>query len=215
MSRSSAIRATGRAGQDGVGVRDHCGSPNAGEARTRPTVPSPGHDEPCDGGAKAMKAKCKTGVVHKGGQGGAQGVFEELWVWADPCRHGTELQRGSPVLGFGVLEVLVQAGQGYPCSSDTRRTREGSIPLTPHLNRGDASGDGQPVPVVPWLGDLMALTCSFGPDLHDSVLIRPRLERRAQFWSVLYEKDVARMETVQRKATKTVQGLGGHHVRKG
>lgn len=135
MSRSSAIRATHRAGQDGIDMRDSCGSPDPGEARTRPTVPSPGHDEACDGGMKAMKAGCKTGVVHKEGQGGARGVFQEIWDWADPCTHGTELQRGSLVLGFGVLEVLVQAGHGCPCTSDTRRTRYLSSPLfsTPEM----------------------------------------------------------------------------------
>lgn len=42
---------------------------------------------------------------------------------------------------------------------------------------------------------------------HSSVLLKPHLEHWLHFWSLLYKKDVDRLECVQREARRMIRGL--------
>ncbi|RMC12906.1 hypothetical protein DUI87_10432 [Hirundo rustica rustica] len=70
-------------------------------------------------------------------------------------------------------------------------------------------------PVLGCIGHSMASRARVGIVLLCSELGRPHLQCWGQFWVTHYIKDIKLFESIQRKATKMVEGLGGSRVRCG
>lgn len=83
----------------------------------RPTVPSPGHGEGCDGGRKAMQAGSEMGAVHRAGQGWCPFVHREVFherfeVTLVPMDTVLSHKAGPQSWALGCWRSLGQDGHG-------------------------------------------------------------------------------------------------------
>lgn len=97
-------------------------------------------------------------------------------------------------------------GSAWLGSSSVKR--DVSVLVDHKLDMNEQYAANKIKPTGYWVASARASPAEIKKSLSYSLLVRPYLEYSAQFWSLLYQREVDSLEGIKGRATKTIKGLG-------
>ncbi|KAF7247676.1 Band 4.1-like protein 4B [Varanus komodoensis] len=136
--------------------------------------------------------------------------LDRLWKWAGDNRMAFNVDK-CKVLHLGHRNSCHKYSSGDKCLESSTCERDPRVLVDYRLNMSQQC-DAVVKRVNATLGSIARSVASRSSEVllpPYTTLLRPQLEYCVQFWAPHYRKDIARLESVQRRATKLVASLQG------